>query len=377
MEKEVYWLWLSSLKRIGAVKQGKLLKRWQSAEAIYEESDAALQEFIKTEKGFGTADYQELQTARANISDCQKEWEKLKKERVQVIGWQEEGYPQKLSQIPSAPCVLFVKGDWRTEVLDKGQTLGVVGTRKMSRYGKEMAVQIGRIAAQYGIAVISGMAGGIDGQVQRSCLQSGGYSVGVLGSGLGFEFPASNRDLYQKMEKQGGLLSEEWYNTPPYGTLFPKRNRIISGLSDVVIVVEAAKKSGSLITVDYALEQGKEVYALPGRIGDEQSAGCNWLIGQGAYILEDLEQFFIQFTGNKKNIEENPKTVDNLDEVESRVYGLMNKEPIYLGRLLEKTGMEQGELQLCLLQLEWKGYIEQLTAGYYIIKSGTTAIKSF
>ena len=226
---------------------------------------------------------------------------------------------------------------------------------------------IGKLCAEHGIPLISGMAVGVDGAAHRACLKHGGYSIGVLASGLGHQFPASNRDLYLDMEEAGCLISEEWYQTPPLANLFPKRNRIISGLADAVIVVEAAEKSGSLITADYALEQGRDIYAIPGRIGDKESMGCNRLIGQGAYLLDNIEKFFADFTGRSAGLKSKANNyVDNLEQNEKLLYEYIGTEPIYIGRLLERSGLEQGELQLCLLQLEWKGYIEQMSAGYYV-----------
>lgn len=365
MEKDVYWLWFADLKGFGSVRQNSLLSRWPDAEAIFMEEESKLAEFILKEEGFGKKDLVELCQSKKKIKEYQKEYQSLRKEGIRIINRTGADYPEKLRDIASSPAVFYVKGIWEVERWQSGISLGVVGTRNMTHYGKNIAMEIGRLCAKYKVNMVSGMAAGIDGHAQRACLKHGGYTLGVLGSGLGFQFPSSNKDLYLNIEKRGGLLSEEWYTTPPYGKLFPKRNRIISALSDGIIVVEAKEKSGSLITADYALEQGKDIYAVPGRLGDTESAGCNHLIAQGAFILEDLESFFVQFTGNKNNIQEKCQVVDKLDEAEREIFQHMSYEPIYLGRLLEKTGMEQGELQLSLLQMEWKGYIEQISAGYY------------
>ncbi len=365
MQREIYWLWLLSVPRLGAVKQRLLLEKWEDAETLYYEGEERIENFMRECPKFRREDFLAFCAAKKQIADCRREWEKLNGEGVRILSLDGAEYPDRLRSIHGAPPAFFVKGSWQPEQMT-GPVLAVVGTRKASRYGMEVAAALGRGCAQYGVPLVSGMAAGIDGIAQRECLKHGGYSVGVLGSGLGFQFPAGNWDLYLEMENRGALISEESYQTPPHATLFPKRNRIISGLADAVVVVEAAEKSGSLITVDYALEQGRDVYAVPGRLDDRRSGGCNRLIAQGAYLLEGVEAFFAKLTGKKPKEEQSPDWQENLDENEKKLYRHIGREPVYIGRLHEKSGLEMGELQLCLLQLEWKGYIRQLTAGYYV-----------
>lgn len=197
-------------------------------------------------------------------------------------------YPRRLLEIPQAPKQLYVRGKLPEEGVP---SVAVIGARDCSYYGQEVAKRLGRLFGENGIQVISGMARGIDGIGQQAALQAGGSSFAVLGCGADICYPRQNQDLYDRRCKQGGVISEYEWGTPPRAGYFPPRNRIVSGLADAVIVVEARKKSGTLITVDMALEQGKEVYAVPGRLLDDLSSGCNYLIKNGAGILLDMEEF--------------------------------------------------------------------------------------
>lgn len=197
-------------------------------------------------------------------------------------------YPRRLLEIPQAPKQLYVRGRLPEEGVP---SVAIIGARDCSYYGQEVAKRLGKLFGENGIQVISGMARGIDGIGQQAALQAGGSSFAVLGCGADICYPRQNQDLYDRLRKQGGVISEYEWGTPPRAGNFPPRNRIVSGLADAVIVVEARKKSGTLITVDMALEQGKEVYAVPGRLVDDLSSGCNYLIKNGAGILLDMEEF--------------------------------------------------------------------------------------
>lgn len=197
-------------------------------------------------------------------------------------------YPERLKEIPGAPAELYVLGRMPEE--DR-PAVAIIGARDCSEYGRYVASGLGAALARCGIQVISGMARGIDGIGQEAALDAGGSSFAVLGSGVDVCYPAGNRRLYEKLKLGGGILSEYPPGTPPLSHHFPPRNRIVSGLSDVVVVVEAREKSGTLITVDMALEQGREVYVVPGRVTDSLSAGCNRLLKLGAGILLDEGEF--------------------------------------------------------------------------------------
>ena len=203
------------------------------------------------------------------------------REQERYIRRTDEEFPEKLRQIKNPPEGIYVRGQLPAE--DK-PTVAIIGARRCSTYGREMAEWFAGELAAAGVQVVSGMAAGVDGIAQRASLRAGGRSFGVLGCGTDICYPTDNRDLYETLQKCGGILSEYAPGTPPDAFHFPMRNRIISGISDAVLVVEAKERSGTLITVDFALEQGREVFVLPGRITDSLSAGCNRLLRQGAGI---------------------------------------------------------------------------------------------
>ncbi len=207
---------------------------------------------------------------------------------IRVVRRGDGEYPRRLQEIPGPPGELYIMGDLPGE---ERASVAVIGARDCSEYGRHVADRLGRILGKNGIQVISGMARGIDGIAQQAAVEAGGSSFAVLGSGVDICYPAQNRRLYEKLKTAGGLLSEYPPGTPVRAWHFPPRNRIVSGLSDAVIVVEARERSGTLITVDMALEQGKEVYAVPGRLTDGLSAGCNRLLKLGAGILLDPGEF--------------------------------------------------------------------------------------
>lgn len=198
-------------------------------------------------------------------------------ERCILLG--EKDYPETLRQIPDAPKKLYIRGNLPAA---NRPVVAVIGARECSIYGKEMAQWFGRELAGAGVQIVSGMARGVDGIAQTAALMAGGASYGVLGCGTDICYPKENQKLYEQLPASGGILSEYPKGMPPLSHHFPRRNRIISALADCVLVIEAREKSGTLITADYALEQGKEVYALPGRLSDTLSGGCNRLLAQGA-----------------------------------------------------------------------------------------------
>lgn len=218
----------------------------------------------------------------------QEEYCKMREQGIELILFSQEDYPQRLKHIPDAPFGLFVRGRLPGEDVP---AVAVIGARECSEYGKYVARQLGTALGRQGVAVISGMAKGIDGISQEAAMEANGSSVAVLGSGVDVCYPAQNKGLYKRLMETGAVISSYPIGTPAYPRNFPARNRIVSGLADTVVVIEARVKSGTLITVDMALEQGREVYVVPGRVTDRLSEGCNRLIKQGAGLLLSPEEF--------------------------------------------------------------------------------------
>ena len=288
-------------------------------------------------------------------------------ENIKIYKKTEEGYPKNLLQLPDAPSRLYVLGELPDPMRP---AIAIVGARNCSSYGKNMAYEYARILTQRGIQVISGLARGVDAAAHAGALAAGGKTYGVMGCGVDFCYPTSSRKLYHVMQQQGGILSEFAPGTPPLSYHFPLRNRIISGLSGAILVVEAKEKSGSLITADAALEQGRTVFALPGRAGDLLSEGCNRLIYQGAIpawkpeiILEEME-----WTGKKEIIQEDftqeKKIV--LAREDDLVYSCLDLNPKAVSRLQDETGLPSGSLLKSLYYLTAKDLAREVWQNYYI-----------
>lgn len=279
MEK-MYYYWLHNVEGIGRVTLQKILKH-TTPEELYKNNEKRNFQFLSDRQ-------KENMLKSKTEGNVQKEWENLKKKGISLVGLDEKDYPEKLSKIPDPPPLLYYKG--KVDILNK-PSVAVIGARACSNYGSLVARELGKELASMGIVVVSGMARGIDSICQNACLEAGGESIGVLGSGVEVCYPPENRRLYEQLQSRGCLVSENLPYTQPNAGLFPLRNRIISGLADIIVVVESREKSGTQITVDMALEQGREVYAIPGRITDSVSQGCNRLIKQGASIIFSIKDF--------------------------------------------------------------------------------------
>ncbi|CUX20997.1 DNA-processing protein DprA [Clostridium sp. C105KSO13] len=289
----------------------------------------------------------------------------LNKKSIRFIPWFSAEFPEKLREIPTPPYALYVRGS----VPEKTKkTVAIVGARRCTHYGEKYALEYGEKLAQCGITIISGMARGIDGAGHRGALLGKGITYAVLGCGVDICYPREHIGLYTDiLEQQGGILSEFPPGTPPAAYNFPRRNRIISGLSDVVLIMEAGKRSGSLITSDMALEQGRDIYALPGPVNSSLSRGCNQLISQGAGILlspekllEDLE--ISPFSSEKKG----GKNKKVLETGENMVYSRLCPYPKNFSKLAEETALPPGELLEKLVSLELQGYIKEVSKNYYV-----------
>lgn len=284
-----------------------------------------------------------------------------------------ECYPERLYDIPEPPMLLFVRG--RPEALRGGQpTVAVVGARKASMYGKNVADRLARGLAENGVMVASGMAMGIDGVAHRAAISAGGVSVAVLGSGINVPYPRENYDIYRDIQEDGAVISESGLDVKPEAFRFPYRNRIISGMADGVLVVEARDKSGSLITADQALEQGRDVYAVPGRITDTLSFGCNELIRQGAMCVTSADDILetLRISGHLVNSdvsltnEGNAESVKNLlASDEKKVYSCVRLESRHVDDICFEAGITVSEAAQILYELECKRLVKQPARNYY------------
>ena len=262
---------------------------------------------------------------------------------MRLLPYSSRAYPDKLTHIAQPPYAIFCKG----AMPDARKSVGIVGARMCSEYGRSIATKLGKLLADKDVQVISGMALGIDSASHAGALQGKGSTFAVLGCGCDVCYPKNARNLYENIQSSGGgILSEYPPGTKPMPYRFPERNRIISALSDCLVVVEAKKKSGSLITVNFALEQGKTVYALPGRLGDTLSEGCNNLIFEGAGIANSVDIILDELQISEKlKTDLEAKSNFRLASREEMVYSCLDLRPKYLEEIFLQVELNPGEIQ--------------------------------
>ena len=275
-------------------------------------------------------------------------------------------YPQKLRPYKGMPKTLYVLG----ELPDPTRpAVAVVGARRSTPYGNAIARQFSKELASEGVQIISGLAWGIDAAAHAGALEGGGNTYAVMGCGVDVCYPAGNRPLYERIlqDRRGGIISEQEPGRPPLAGFFPARNRIISGLADLVLVVEAREKSGSLITADQALEQGKDVYVVPGRITDELSRGCLNLLKQGAGLADSpktlLEALHVTENGICKNTSDGKILLAKDEDI---VYSWIRLQPVSLEELVKKTGFPAAKVLQTLVLLQMEGHIREVRKNEYV-----------
>ncbi|MGE5390569.1 MAG: DNA-processing protein DprA [Deltaproteobacteria bacterium] len=295
------------------------------------------------------------------------DFEQMAATGIRMVTWDEDAYPAMLRHIHNPPYVLYYRG--RIECLT-GPAIALVGSRMASYYGKNTARKIGRDLAARGVVVVSGLARGIDSEAHRGALESG-QTVAVLGCGLDVIYPPENNKLYSEIAANGAVISEFPRHTGPEPGNFPMRNRIISGLCRGVVVVEAQEKSGALITADFALEQGRDVFAVPGPVNSKTSIGTNNLIKQGAKLVSSLEDIIEEYGDLYSPGSGAPEqaVLPLLSKEENEIIEAIDSEPGHFDYLLDQTGLNIGQLSTLLLQLELRGIITALPGNYYIKQS--------
>ena len=275
-----YWIWLASIEGLGPVKKFALLNKFETAKRIY---NATEKEILKVD-GMSDKIVQNMQ--KAKDAKLLEKYEKyILKNDIKIINISDDNYPVKLKNIYAPPITIFAKGDIS---LLNSKSIAIVGSREPSKYGIYVAEKFSKELSKEGITIVSGLARGIDTFAHVGALTSFGKTIAVLGSGIDVVYPKENAKYYREISEKGLIISEYVVGTAPESKNFPQRNRIISGLSDGVLVVEARKNSGTMITTDFALEQGKELYVIPGNITSNLSAGTNNLIKEGAKLVTDV-----------------------------------------------------------------------------------------
>lgn len=278
-------------------------------------------------------------------------------------------YPEQLKYYENMPEKLYVRG--RLPKKDK-KSVAIVGARACSRYGAVQAYRFAKELAGCGVQIISGLAKGVDGNAHQGALDGGGDTFAVMGCGADLCYPGENQNLYECIAKgRGGILSEFENGTPPYARNFPRRNRIISGMADLVLVVEAKKRSGSLITAGLALDQGKAVFAIPGRVGDALSEGCNRLIADGAGLADSVETILEELKISvpcRKDFR--PISKIRLASQEEMVYSCLDLQPKNIEEIVQEIHLQTGKTAEILLKLQLDGLVEEPVKNYYARAGG-------
>lgn len=282
---------------------------------------------------------------------------------IKVLAEFDPEYPQALREIYSPPPLIFCRGNLKAL---EGMGVAIVGSRRATPYGLMMAKRLGRDLARAGLVVVSGLARGVDSESHWGCLEGGGLTIGVLGNGIDVVYPRENRELYSRVEKQGLLLTEFPPGTRPEPGNFPVRNRLISALSRGVVVVEAQEKSGAMITVGFALEQGKDVFAVPGPVTSPNSRGPHILLQEGARLVSGVADILEEWGMDQEPALSKLNTNEGRDQKSYPVLKYIGFEPVHLDRILEMSGLTPGETASQLLQLEIAGKIRSLPGNIYV-----------
>lgn len=356
-DDDFFWYWLCNLKGIGSFKIRKIIEKYGDAASAYEN--------FKAGSVYGLTDKdEEFLTDRSSMAKMREDFIRMQDRGVSFVHINHKDYPERLKDIYNSPAALYVLGEMPSE---SRMTVAVVGARNCSNYGKRVAYDFAGEFARKGVQVVSGLALGVDASAHKGSLDNCGYTCAVMGCGVDVCYPRVNISLYTEIVEKGAVISEYPLNTPPVAGQFPARNRIISGLADAVIVVEARKKSGSLITADYALEQNKDVFAVPGRLGDVLSEGCNELIKMGAQVMTCAEDVcYAGEIGSVKCQSENICNINLLASQKDIVYSCLGLYPKSLDEILEETTLDISVVSEVLLYLQIEGIIQEISKNCYV-----------
>ena len=357
------WLALARVKGLGAVSFKKLATRFVDPTAAF---SAALTELEQVE-GLHRDAIDGI-VAFSDWAEVDEEIERARDAGIAIVPFTNPNYPARLRTIADPPPFLYVKGNILT---DDDKAVAIVGSRSASEYGRRVARDLARGLASLGFTVVSGMARGIDGSAHESALQAGGRTIAVLGSGVERAYPAEHETLYRRIGENGAVLSELPIGTRPLAFNFPARNRLISGLSLGVVVVEATEKSGSLITATLAVEQGREVFAVPGEVGSSRSRGAHRLIRQGAKLVESVDDIIEEIAPQLLDrigsaTQRAPRVLpQNASDATRTIFALLQENTLQVDQVIERTGMSAAQVLETLLDLELQGLLRQLPGKIY------------
>jgi len=361
-QKLFHRLAINMIPQIGPAKTKILIENFGSAAQVFSASKKDLLSLDSINENLAN-----LIRAKSAFAAAEKELEFIEKNEVTVLYYKDEEYPERLRVLPTSPALLFYKGN---ADLNHHRTVGIVGTRKTTSYGQDVCKQIVQDLRRYDVQVVSGLANGVDSIAHRSSLDADIPTIGVLGHGLQMIYPYNNDRLAEDMQKNGGVLTEYTSDQGPDREHFPARNKIVAAFSDTLLVIESANRGGSLITATFAKKYQKKVFAVPGRITDPMSAGCNLLIKkEDATLAEsaaDIAQV-MKWSAQTKLANIQTKLFIELDDKEKEIIGVIKKlESPSLDRICYETKILNSEMASLLLNLEFKGVIKSLPGKRFI-----------
>jgi DNA processing protein len=358
MASTKYWVGFNLVPSIGPVKVRALRDHFGDLERAWRADARSLGEV-----GLDRRALTNLLELRGKL-DLDAEMIKIEQAGLQVLTWEDDAYPSLLREIYGPPPVLYVRG----QLLPEDEwAVSIVGTRRATTYGKQVARTLSGDLVRNGATVVSGLARGIDGEAHRAALDAGGRTIAVMACGLDRVYPPEHRNLAHEISKNGALISDYPIGTKPEARNFPPRNRIISGLSLGVVVVEAGQKSGALITVDFAVDQGREVFAVPGNILSRSSKGCNRLIQNGAKMVLGVDDILEEL--NMTMIEQQTEVRAALpaDETEAQLMALVSEEPRHVDDICRQSQLPVQQVSSTLAMMELKGMVRQVGGMQYVL----------
>ncbi len=365
----IYDYMLAMVPGVGDVTISALMDAFGSAKEVFKANEKQLSDV----NGISKKKCSEIIRTKNAEEEIRQKISRWNRDGIKAVFIHEQAYPKQLRNLADAPFAFFYKGSLP---IGAAPTVAIVGSRACTEYGKNVAFSFGKRLALEGVQIISGMAAGADVYGHKGALSAGGYTAGVLGCGVDICYPRTNFNVYMEMQKTGGIMSEVIPGTAPAPGLFPRRNRLIAALSDAVIITEARLKSGSLITADQALEQGKDVFAVPGRIGDPLSMGCIELIRQGAYPLTCVDDILSSEAVKRKikpcnseaykGQDSSDHSTDDENVYAKKVLKTLTDIPKNINRIMYEASLGYEVTAQSLLELELHGMLRSVSAGLYV-----------
>jgi len=357
MDDKKYWVGFNLIKGIGAVRMQGLVAYFGDLGSAWKAAPNEL-----AEAGLGLKLIERVIQARDGV-DLDQVWETIGKQGIKILTWQDETYPQRLKEIDQPPPVLYIRGEYLPDDLF---AVAIVGTRRVTPYGRQITGELASFLAANGITVISGLARGVDAIAHQTALKAGGRTIAVLGSGVNKIYPPEHRALAEQMMERGAILSDYAPGTPPDASNFPPRNRIISGLSLAVVVVEAGETSGALITAEFAAEQGREVFAVPGSILAPQSKGTNKLIQNGALPLLSVNDLMQALDITRVGEQKAARKIMPSDAIEAKLLTVLTHEPLHVDDIRSQSELPIEKVSAALALMELKGMVRQVGGMNYV-----------